>query len=70
MKQDLIEIESISRLAKDGRIPAKCSGWNYPETLGNGGWTRVVYPDKNTKRIRYYSQFFNTAGMASTFCEI
>ncbi|MGC2572587.1 MAG: DUF72 domain-containing protein [Candidatus Nitrosopolaris sp.] len=27
----------------------------------------VFYPDKDTKRLRYYSQFFNTAEMDSTF---
>jgi uncharacterized protein YecE (DUF72 family) len=27
------------------------------------------YPDKDTKRLRCYSQFFNTAEMDSTFCD-
>jgi len=44
-----------------------CSGWNYPDTPDKGGWTDVFYPTKNTKRLRYYSQFFNTAEMDSTF---
>jgi len=44
-----------------------CSGWNYPDTPDKGGWTYVFYPTKNTKRLRYYSQFFNTAEMDSTF---
>jgi uncharacterized protein YecE (DUF72 family) len=44
-----------------------CSGWNYPDTADKGGWTGVFYPDKDTKRLRYYSQFFNTAEMDSTF---
>jgi len=43
------------------------SGWNYPDTSDKGGWTGVFYPDKDTKRLRYYSQFFNTAEMDSTF---
>jgi hypothetical protein len=30
-------------------------------------WTDVFHPDKDTKRLRYYSQFFNTAEMDSTF---
>ena len=30
-------------------------------------WTDVFYPDKDTKRLRYYSQFFNTAEMDSIF---
>jgi uncharacterized protein YecE (DUF72 family) len=46
-----------------------CSGWNYPDCADKGGWTGVFYPDKDTKRLRYYSQFFNTAEMDSTFYE-
>jgi uncharacterized protein YecE (DUF72 family) len=34
--------------------------------LTKGGWTGVFYPD-NTKRLRYYSQFFNTAEMDSFY---
>src|SRR5712691_10764782 len=46
-----------------------CSGWNYPDNPDKRGWTGVFYPDKDTKRLRYYSQFFNTADMDSTFYE-
>ena len=46
-----------------------CSGWNYSDTPDKGGWTGVFYPDKDTKRLRYYSQFFNTAEMDSSFYE-
>lgn len=46
-----------------------CSGWNYSDTPDKGGWTGVFYPDKDTKRLRYYSQFFNTAEMDSPFYE-
>jgi uncharacterized protein YecE (DUF72 family) len=46
-----------------------CSGWNYGDTPDKGGWTGVFYPDKDTKRLRYYSQFFNTAEMDSIFYE-
>ena len=44
-----------------------CPGWNYPDTADKGGWTGVFYPDKDTKRLRYYSQFFSTAEMDSSF---
>jgi uncharacterized protein YecE (DUF72 family) len=44
-----------------------CSGWNYADTSDKGGWTNVFYPDSSTKRLRYYSQFFNTVEMDSTF---
>ena len=50
-----------------GEFLLGCSGWNYPDTFDKGGWTGVFYPDKDTKRLRYYSQFFNTAEMDSTF---
>jgi uncharacterized protein YecE (DUF72 family) len=44
-----------------------CSGWSYADTPDKGGWTEVFYPDANTKRLRFYSQFFNTVEMDSTF---
>jgi uncharacterized protein YecE (DUF72 family) len=50
-----------------GELLLGCSGWNYADTADKGGWTRVFYPDKETKRLRYYSQFFTTAEMDSTF---
>jgi uncharacterized protein YecE (DUF72 family) len=50
-----------------GNLLLGCSGWNYPDTASNGGWTEIFYPDKETKRLRYYSKFFDTAEMDSTF---
>jgi len=47
-----------------------CSGWNYgtlPEE--DGGWVGVFYPDKETRRLRYYSEFFDTAEMYASFYE-
>jgi uncharacterized protein YecE (DUF72 family) len=38
-------------------------------TPDKGGWTGIFYPDKDTKRLRYYSQFFNTAKIDSSFYE-
>jgi uncharacterized protein YecE (DUF72 family) len=52
-----------------GEFLLDCSGWNCPDTADKGGWTGVFYPDKDTKKLRYYSQFFNTAEMGSTFYE-
>ena len=52
-----------------GELLLGCSGWNYPDNADKGGWTGVFYPDKDTKRLRYYTQFFNTAEMDSTFYE-
>jgi uncharacterized protein YecE (DUF72 family) len=50
-----------------GDLLIGCSGWNYADTPDKGGWTGVFYPDKDAKRLRYYSEFFNTAEMDSTF---
>jgi uncharacterized protein YecE (DUF72 family) len=52
-----------------GQLLIGCSGWNYADTPDKGGWTGVFYPDNDTKRLRYYSQFFNTAEMDSSFYE-
>jgi uncharacterized protein YecE (DUF72 family) len=52
------------------RLFIGCSGWNYgtlPEE--DGGWIKVFYPDKETKRLRYYSEFFDTAEMDASFYE-
>jgi len=46
-----------------------CSGWSYSDTFDKGGWTKIFYPDTKTKKIQYYSQFFNTVEMDATFYE-
>ena len=46
-----------------------CSGWSYGDSFENGGWMKVFYPDTQTKKLQYYSQFFNTAEMDATFYE-
>ena len=52
-----------------GDLLLGCSGWNYGDTPQNGGWTGVFYPDAKTKRLRHYSQFFDTAEIDATFYE-
>lgn len=52
-----------------GKLLLGCSGWNYGDTPDKGGWVGIFYPDRNTKRLRYYSQFFDTAEMDSIFYE-
>src|ERR671919_1893169 len=52
-----------------GELLLGCSGWNYGDTPDKGGWVGIFYPDSNTKRLRFYSQFFNTAEMDSIFYE-
>ncbi|HJU78017.1 MAG TPA: DUF72 domain-containing protein [Nitrososphaeraceae archaeon] len=52
-----------------GELLIGCSGWNYGDTPDKGGWVGIFYPDKDIKRLRFYSQFFNTAEMDSIFYE-
>jgi uncharacterized protein YecE (DUF72 family) len=52
-----------------GELLLGCSGWNYGDTPDRGGWVGIFYPDRNTKRLRYFSQFFDTAEMDSIFYE-
>lgn len=51
------------------QIRIGCSGWSYPDPPEMGGWTKVFYPNSQTKRLSYYSQFFDTVEMDSTFYE-
>jgi len=46
-----------------------CSGGSYADLPEKGEWTKVFYPNSQTKRLSYYSQFFNTVEMDSTFYE-
>jgi uncharacterized protein YecE (DUF72 family) len=44
-----------------------CSGWNYGDPFERGGWVGSFYPDAQTKRLRYYSEFFPSAELDATF---
>ena len=46
-----------------------CSGWSYADPVEKGGWTKVFYQSAETKRLQYYSQFFNTAEMDASLYE-
>ena len=46
-----------------------CSGWSYNDSFEKGGWVKVFYPDAQTRKLQYYSQFFDTAEMDATFYE-
>jgi len=41
------------------------SGWSYPR--GEGTWTGYFYPKGKVNELEYYSQFFNTVEINSTF---
>lgn len=49
-----------------GEFSLGCSAWNFPDTAEKEGWTEEFYPNKDTKRLQYYFQFFNIAEMDST----
>jgi uncharacterized protein YecE (DUF72 family) len=46
-----------------------CSGWSYADSFEKGGWTKVFYPDAQTKKLKYYAEFFDTAEIDATFYE-
>lgn len=41
------------------------SGWSYPK--GQGKWTGTFYPSGKVNELEYYSQFFNTVEVNSSF---
>ena len=55
--------DSIVRM---GEIFIGCSGWRYPGPPQKGGWSNIFYPSNDSKKLFYYSQFFNTAEISST----
>lgn len=44
-----------------------CSGWKYGDSSEKGGWLNVFYPDNKTRKLNYYSQYFDTVEMDATF---
>ena len=49
------------------QISIGCSGWNYGDSVEKGGWVGSFYPDAQTRRLRYYSEFFPSAELDATF---
>src|SRR5262245_35892819 len=43
------------------------SGWSYPPNTGPGSWTGIFYPLSKTDELKFYSRFFNTVEVNSTF---
>jgi uncharacterized protein YecE (DUF72 family) len=43
------------------------SGWSYPPSSGPGTWTGVFYPVRKTDELTFYSKYFNTVEINSTF---
>ena len=49
------------------QISIGCSGWNYGDSVEKGGWVGSFYPDAQTRRLHYYSEFFPSAELDATF---
>jgi len=43
------------------------SGWSYPPRSGSGSWTGLFYPPGKTDELQFYSRYFNTVEVNSTF---
>jgi uncharacterized protein YecE (DUF72 family) len=43
------------------------SGWSYPPSTGPGSWTGLFYPLARTDELKFYSRYFNTVEINSTF---
>lgn len=43
------------------------SGWSYPPRTGGGSWTGVFYPLKKVDELQFYSRYFDTVEINSTF---
>jgi uncharacterized protein YecE (DUF72 family) len=43
------------------------SGWSYPPSSGPGSWAGVFYPLARTDELKFYSRYFNTVEVNSTF---
>ncbi len=52
-------------MADSGKIYIGTSGWSYPR--GEGSWGGYFYPKKKINELEYYSQFFNTVEINSSF---
>ncbi|MBC8274285.1 MAG: DUF72 domain-containing protein [Chloroflexi bacterium] len=49
----------------NARIYIGTSGWSYPK--GEGTWAGYFYPSGKVNELEYYSQFFNTVEVNSSF---
>jgi len=52
-------------MADSAKIYIGTSGWSYPK--GEGSWTGHFYPAGKINELEYYSQFFNTVEINSSF---
>jgi uncharacterized protein YecE (DUF72 family) len=55
----------VKEIPARARIYIGTSGWSYPK--GEGTWTGHFYPAGRINELEYYSQFFNTVEVNSSF---
>jgi uncharacterized protein YecE (DUF72 family) len=52
-------------MSSTNKVYIGTSGWSYPK--GEGTWNGYFYPDTKINELEYYSRFFNTVEVNSTF---
>ncbi|MFA5308179.1 MAG: DUF72 domain-containing protein [Dehalococcoidales bacterium] len=52
-------------MSSSGGIYIGTSGWSYPK--GEGAWKGYFYPGGRINELEYYSRFFNTVEINSSF---
>jgi uncharacterized protein YecE (DUF72 family) len=52
-------------MSEQARLYIGTSGWSYPK--GEGTWNGYFYPKSKINELEYYSQFFNTVEINSSF---
>ena len=55
----------VKEMPDDARIYIGTSGWSYPK--GEGTWKGHFYPSGKINELEYYSRFFNTVEINSSF---
>ena len=55
----------VKEMPDNTKIYIGTSGWSYPK--GAGTWTGYFYPTGKINELEYYSQFFNTVEVNSSF---
>ncbi len=60
-----IDVREINMTTNQAKLYIGTSGWSYPR--GEGKWTGYFYPAGKINELEYYSQFFNTVEINSSF---
>jgi uncharacterized protein YecE (DUF72 family) len=65
MSDCLIIAFRVVEMINQAKLYIGTSGWSYPK--GEGTWTGYFYPKGKVNELEYYSQFFNTVEINSSF---